>query len=64
MEEGRTQKDDIHDTIVELLDKEDITILKTALADLHPADIADAVSRIDRNRCLDVLNLLDTEHIA
>jgi magnesium transporter len=64
VEEARIQKDDIIKSIEELVEKEDLTVLKTMLPDLHPADIADVVTRLDRNQRQSIINLLETERAA
>lgn len=64
MEETRTQNDDVIKIIEELLDQKNISALKTVLLDLHPADIADALTRLDRIEHQSIINLLQTERAA
>lgn len=64
MEEARTQEENTSEIIEEFIERGDITTLKTVLIDLHPADIAEAVTRIDRDNRKSVFDLLDIERAA
>ena len=64
MEEERLQKDNICETIEELLDRGDKSVLKNVLFDLHPADIAEAVTRLGREKRKEIFRYLDITIIA
>lgn len=64
MEEARTQEENTSEIIEEFIERGDLTTLKTILIDLHPADIAEAATRIDRDNRKSVFDLLDTEMAA
>lgn len=64
MEETLTPKNDLNDIIEEYYQRNDITALKSLLIDVHPADIAEAMIRIDRDQQLHLLSLLDMETTA
>jgi magnesium transporter len=64
LEEIRPQKNEIEEVVRELLQKQDWTVLKTILLDLHPADIAEIITRVDRDERRQMLSLIETEKIA
>jgi magnesium transporter len=64
LEEIRPQKNEIEEVVRELLQKQDWTVLKTILVDLHPADIAEIVTRMDRDERRQMFSLIETEKIA
>ena len=64
MEEERLQKDNIGEIIEELLDRGDKAVLKNVLLDLHPADIAEAVTRLDRENRNEIFRYFDITIIA
>lgn len=64
MEEARPQKNDVSEIIEELVERDDRTVLKTVLMDLHPADIAEALTRMDRSGQQSVFEFLDTSRAA
>jgi len=64
LEEKQQQSSDLNEIIEELIERGDETYLKTVLLDLHPADIAEIVSRFDRERREGIITLLDTETAA
>ena len=64
MEETYNPTNDLHEVIKELLDRGDQTYLKTILLDLHPADIAEAITRLVPEERLNIVGLLDTEKAA
>jgi magnesium transporter len=64
VEEERLQKDNIGEIIEELLDRGDKSVLKNVLLDLHPADIAEAVTRLDRENRNEIFRYLDITIIA
>ena len=64
MEESHLQDDKIDKILEVLLQQEDTAQLKEILNDLHPADVAEAVIRMDRSDRTIVFDLLDTEKAA
>lgn len=64
MEETQLPGSDLNEIIEELIERGDETYLKTVLLDLHPADIAEIVSRFDRETGEGIITLLDTETAA
>jgi len=56
--------ENIGDVIKELIDREDWPVLKAALVDLHPADIAEIITRFDREERKRVFDLLHTDQAA
>ena len=64
MEETQSQKDNIGEIIEEFARSGDMTILRTLLVDLHPADIAEVIVRADRDLRQVILGLLDTSKAA
>lgn len=64
MEIQESQEKDIYSSLIELFEKNDEAMIKTALADLHPADIAEVVARFDDDQRQQVFHLLDDETAA
>lgn len=64
MDEGHQQEENISAIVEELVEKGNWTYLRTILVDLHPADIAEAMMRLDRDAVLRVFKLLDTDGMA
>ncbi len=64
MEETKPQNNNVSELIEELLDRDNKTYLKTALMDLHPADIAEALTRMDEEKRDVIFGLLDKERAA
>jgi magnesium transporter len=64
VEEARTQEENTSEIIEEFIERGDIITLKTVLIDLHPADIAEAITRIDRDNRKSVFDLLAIERAA
>ena len=64
MEETRIPQNNLNEIFEEFLHKDDQTTLKTMLVDLHPADISEAIVRLDAENRLRILSLLDTERVA
>ena len=64
MEEARIPQNNLNEIFEEFLHKDDQTTLKTMLVDLHPADISEAIVRLDAENRLRILSLLDTERVA
>jgi len=64
MEESRIQEEKSDKIIEALLEQEDTSQLKQKLDELHPADVAEAVIRMDRSDRSKVFNLLETEKAA
>ena len=64
MEETLSPKDNLNEIIEELIEREDETTLKMVLLDLHPADIAEAIIRIDREERQRIITLLNTDSAA
>ena len=64
MEETTFSKDDISTILSELVERGDIPTLRTILVDLHPADIAEAITRFPQEERLLIFNLLVTDKAA
>ena len=64
MEEMLSQKDDVSEILEELLERGDTAYLKTILIDLHPADIAEAITRIGHDKRVIIFTLLNTTQAA
>ncbi len=64
MEEAPAQESDVREIIEELIEKGETTLLKTVLVDLHPADIAEAITRMDRDKQQAVFEFLDVAQAA
>ncbi len=64
MEEIKPQNNNTRKFIEELLDRGDKIYLKTALMDLHPADIAEVLTRMDEEKRDAIFGLLSTERAA
>ena len=64
VDEGHQQEENISAIVEELVEKGNWTYLRTILVDLHPADIAEAMMRLDRDAVLRVFKLLDTDGMA
>lgn len=64
MEESHLRNEKIDKIIETLLEQEDTAQLKKILDELHPADVAEAVIRMDRSDRTTVFNLLNTEKAA
>ncbi len=64
MEEKKPQNNEIEEVVRELLDKKDWTLLKTVLIDLHPADIAELITRAEKEERQKILSLIETETVA
>ncbi len=59
--EEKLGKENIPEILEELIDNNERTVLRTALIDLHSADIAEAVKVLGREKRRQVFELLDTE---
>ncbi len=64
VDETRSQEEQKSEIIRELIERGDQTYLKTILMDMHPADIAEVIARIDRDKRNFILDLLKTEAAA
>ena len=62
--EQTSASDNTKEIIKELLSREDYSVLKAALVDLHAADIAEIISRLDREERKKIFDLLQTEKAA
>ena len=64
MENQNVQESNIFDHLIALLEGQDESLLRAALIDLHPADIAEAVSRLDEENQIRIFSLLEDEAAA
>ena len=64
MEDSRIQKENISEIIGELIEKGNRTVLKTVLVDLHPADIAEAMIRLDKEENWIIFQQLELDTAA
>lgn len=64
VDSGVNQQENYNEILKEILDRNDQKVLKTLLMDLHPADIAEAISRFSREDKISVFSYLDYEKAA
>ncbi len=63
-EETRSQEEQNSEIIRGLIEQGKKSYLKTIFTDMHPADIAEAINRIDRDKWSFILGLLKIEKVA
>ncbi len=64
MDRIKTDSNEIFEIIEKLIEKEDWSVLKQILIDIHPADLAEIVMRLDRNERERVFENLGPERAA